>query len=167
MHEDQLVLENQRPRFGPKIISHYFICYTLNNLPCKTFSYKLNVHKLNMLIVVGKINNNIIPFESVMPSTHLILCCHLLLLPSLVPSIRVFSSELAVCIRWPKYWSFTFSISPSNGYSGLISFRMNQFDLCAVPGTLESLLPHHASVSHTCYLFLYLSFQNCFHYPFL
>ena len=87
--------------------------------------YKLNVHKLNMLIVVGKINNNIIPFESVMPSTHLILCCHLLLLPSLVPSIRVFSSELAVCIRWPKYWSFTFSISPSNGYSGLISFRMN------------------------------------------
>ena len=87
--------------------------------------YKLNVHKLNMLIVVGKINNNIIPFESVMPSTHLILCCHLLLLPSLVPSIRVFSSELAVCIRWPKYWSFTFSISPSNDYSGLISFRMN------------------------------------------
>ena len=78
--------------------------------------------------------------ESVMPSSHLILCCPLLLLPSIFPSIRVFSNESALHIRWPKYWSFSFSISPSNEYSGLISFRMDWFDLLAVQGTLESLL---------------------------
>ena len=80
--------------------------------------------------------------ESVIPSNHLILCCPLLLLPSIFPSIRVFSNESAVCIRWPKDWSFSFSISPSNEYSGLISFRMNWFDPLAVQGTLKSLLQH-------------------------
>ena len=83
--------------------------------------------------------------ESVMPSNHLILCHPLLLLPSIFPSIRVFSNESVLCIRWPKYWSFSFSISPSNEYSGLISFRMNWLDLLAVQGTLKSLLPHHSS----------------------
>ena len=83
--------------------------------------------------------------ESVMPSNHLILCHLLLLLPSIFPSIRVFSSELALHIRWPKYWSFCFSISPSNEYSGLISFRINWFDLLAVQRTLKSLLQHHSS----------------------
>ena len=78
--------------------------------------------------------------ESVMPSNHLVLCHPLLSLPSVFPSIRVFSNELALCIRWPKYWSFSFSISPSNEYSGLISFRMDWFDLPAVQGTLKSLL---------------------------
>ena len=78
--------------------------------------------------------------ESVMPSNHLILCCPLLLLPSIFPSIRVFSSESALCIRWPKYWSFSFSISPSNEYSRLISFRTDWLDLLAVQGTLKSLL---------------------------
>ena len=78
-----------------------------------------------------------------MPSSHLILCRPLLLLPSIFPSIRVFSSELALCIRWPKYWSLSFSISPSNDYSGLVSFRINWFDLFAVQGTLNSLLQHH------------------------
>ena len=82
--------------------------------------------------------------ESVMPSNHLILCCPLLLLPSVFPSIRVFSSGSALCIRWPKYWSFSFSIGPSNEYSGLISFRMDWFDLLAVQGTLKSLLQHHS-----------------------
>ena len=82
--------------------------------------------------------------ESVMPSTHLILCC-LLLPPSIFPSIRVFSSESVLCIRCPKYWSFSFSISPSNEYSGLISFRMDWLDLLAVQGTLKSLLQHHSS----------------------
>ena len=82
--------------------------------------------------------------ESVMPSNHLILCRPLLLPPSIVPSIRVFSNE-SVHIRWPKYWSFSFSISPSNEYSGLISFRMNWLDLLAVQGTLKSLLQHHSS----------------------
>ena len=82
--------------------------------------------------------------ESVMPSNHLILCCPLLLWPSIVPSIRVFSNELVLCIRWPKYFSFSFSISPSNEYSGLISFRIDWFNLLAVEGTLKSLLQHHS-----------------------
>ena len=82
--------------------------------------------------------------ESVMPSNHLILCCLLLLLPSVFPSIRVFSNELVLCIRWPKYWSFSFNISPSE-YSGLISFRMDWLGLLAVQGTLKSLLQHHSS----------------------
>ena len=77
--------------------------------------------------------------ESVMPPNHLILCHPLLLLPSIFPSIRVFSSDLALCIRWPKYWSFSFSIKPSIEYSGLISFRIDWFDLLAVQGTLKSL----------------------------
>ena len=82
--------------------------------------------------------------ESVMPSTHLIFC-HPLLLPSIFPSIRVFSNVSVFCIRWPKYWSFSFSISPSNEYSGLVSFRMDWLDLLAVQGTLKSLLQHHTS----------------------
>ena len=83
--------------------------------------------------------------ESVMPSYHLILCHPLLLLPSILPSIRGFSSESVLSIRWPKYWSFSFSISPSNEYSGLISFRIDWLDLLAVQGTLKSLLQHHTS----------------------
>jgi len=83
--------------------------------------------------------------ESVMQSNHLILCGPLLLLPSVFPSIRVFSSESVLRIRWPKYWSFSFSISPSSEYSGLISFRMDWLDLLAVQGTLKSLLQHHSS----------------------
>ena len=80
-----------------------------------------------------------------MPSNHFILCCPLLLLPSVFPSIRVFSNESVLRIRWPKYWSFSFSISPSNIYSGLISFRIDWFDLLAVQGPLKSLLQHHSS----------------------
>ena len=83
--------------------------------------------------------------ELVTPSNHLIFCHPLLLLPSMFPSIRVFSNESALCIRWPKYWSFSFGISPSNEYSGLISFRMDWLDLLAVQGTLKSLLQHHSS----------------------
>ena len=83
--------------------------------------------------------------ESVMPANHLILCRPLLLLPSVFPSIRVFSNKLVLCIRWPKYWSFSFSISPSSEYSGLISFRMDWFDLFTVQGALKSLLQHHSS----------------------
>ena len=82
-------------------------------------------------------------FESVTPSNHLILCCPFLLLPSIFPSIRVFYNELALCIRWPKYWSF--SISPSNEYSMFISFTIDWLDLLAVQGTLKSLLQHHSS----------------------
>ena len=83
--------------------------------------------------------------ESVMPSSYLILCHPLLLLPPVLPSIRVFSNESTLCIRWPKYWSFSFSISPSNEHPGLISFRMDWLDLLAVQGTLKRLLQHHSS----------------------
>ena len=83
--------------------------------------------------------------ELVMPSKDLVLCCPLLLLPSIFPSIRVFSNELALCVRWPKSWSFSFSISPSNEYSGLISFRIDWFYLLVVQRTLKSLLQHHSS----------------------
>ena len=95
--------------------------------------------------------------ESVMPSSHLILFCPLLLPPSIFPSIRVFSNESLLHIRWPKYWSFSFSISPSNEYSGLISFRMDWLDLLAVQGTLKSLLqtPQFKSISNSALSFLY------------
>ena len=99
--------------------------------------------------------------ESVMPSSHLILYCPLLLLPSIFPIIRVFSSESVLCIRWPKYWSFSFSINPSNEYSVLISFRMDQFYLLAVQGTLKSLLQHHRSkasiLQHSFFFIVQLS----------
>ena len=85
--------------------------------------------------------------ESVMPSNHLILCGPLLLLPSILPSIKVFFNESVLHIRWPKYWSFSFNISPSNDYPGLISFRMDWFDLLVVQGTLKRLLQHHGSIS--------------------
>ena len=82
--------------------------------------------------------------KPMMPSSYLILCLPLLLLPSIFPNIRVFSNESILCIQWPKYWNFSFSISPSNEYSGLISFRIDWFDLLAVQGTLKSLLQHHS-----------------------
>ena len=87
----------------------------------------------------------VMSFELMMSSNHLILCCPLLLPPSIFPSIRVFSSESALHFRWPKYWSFSFSISPSNEYSGLISLRIDWFHLLVVQGTLKSLLQHHSS----------------------
>ena len=99
--------------------------------------------------------------ESVMPSNHLILCHPLLLLPSIFPSIRVFSSESVLPIRWPKYWSFSFNISLSNEYSGLISFRMDWLDLLAVQRTLKSLLQHHSSkasvLQHSAFFIVELS----------
>ena len=99
--------------------------------------------------------------ESVMPFNHLILCCPLLLLPSIFPRIRVFSNESDLCIRWPKYWSFSFSISPSNEYSGLISYRMDWLDLLVVQGTLKRLLQHHSSKAsilwHSAFFIVQLS----------
>ena len=99
--------------------------------------------------------------KSVMPSTHLILCHLLLLVPSVLPSIRVFSNELTLCMRWPKYWSFNFNISPSNEHPGLISFRMDWLDLLAAQGTLKSLLQHHSSkasiLQHSAFFTVQLS----------
>ena len=103
------------------------------------------IHQASLSITTFRSLLKLMSIESVIPSKHLILCHTLLLLPSISPSIRVFSNELALHIRWPKYWSFNFSISPANEYSGLISFRIDRFDLLAVQGTLKSLLQHHSS----------------------
>ena len=103
----------------------------------------------------------LMPIESMMPSTHLILCHPLLLLPLIFPSIRVFSSESTLCMRWPKYWGFSFSISPSSEYSGLIFFRIDWFDLLAIQGTLKRLLQHHSSkasiLRHSAFFMVQLS----------
>ena len=100
-------------------------------------------HQASLSITNSQSLLRLTSIESVMPSNHLILCHPLLLLPSIFPSIRAFSNESVLCIRWPKYWSFSFSISPSSEYSGLISFRMDWVDLLAVQGTPRSLLQHH------------------------
>ena len=114
---------------------------------------------LSFLISWGLLK--LMSIDSVMLSNHLILCHALLLLPSIFPSIRVFSNESALHIRWTKYWSFSLSISPSNEYSGLISFRIDWFDLLAVQGTLKSLLQHHSSKAsilwHSTFLMVQLS----------
>ena len=107
------------------------------------------VHQASLSITNSRSLLKLISIESVMPSTHLICCCPLLLPPSIFPRIRVFSSESVLLTRWPEYWSFSFSISPSNDYSGLISFRMDWLDLLAVQGTLKSLLQHHSSKAIT------------------
>ena len=107
----------------------------------------------------------LMPIESVMPSNHLILCCPLLLPPSIFPSIRVFSNESVLCISWQKYWSFSFSISTSNEYSGLISFRMDWLDLLAVQGTLKSLLQHHSSKASILWHSAFFIVQ--FSYPYM
>ena len=113
-------------------------------------------HQASLSITNSRSLLKLMSIESVMPSNHLILCCPLLL-ASIFPSIRVFSSESVLHIRWPKYWSFSFSVSPSNEQSGLISFRMNWLDLPAVQGTLKSLLQHHSSknINSSVLSFLY------------
>ena len=106
----------------------------------------------------------LISIELVTLYNHLILCCPFILLPSIFPGLRIFSNELALCIRWLKYWSFSFSISPSNEYSGLISFRMDWLDLFAVQGTLKSLLQHHSSkasmIWRSAFFMAQLSYPN-------
>ena len=118
-------------------------------------------HQASLSITNPQSSLKLMSIESVMPSNHLILCRPLLLLPSIFPSIRVFSNESALHIRWPKYWSFSFSISPSNEYSGLISFRMDCFDLLAVQGTLRNLLQHCSSkasiLRHSAFFMVQLS----------
>ena len=118
-------------------------------MDCSTPSFPLFIISRSLLKLMS--------IESVMPSNHLILCCSLLLPPSGFPSIWVFSSESALHIRWPKYWSFSFSISPSNEYSGLISFRIDWFYLFAVQGTLKSLspTPQLKSISSSAFSLLY------------
>ena len=118
-------------------------------------------HQASLSITNSRSLPKLMSIESVMPSSHLILCHRLLLLPSIFPSIRVFSNESALRIRWPKYWSFSFNISPSNEHPGLISFRMDQLDLLAVQGTPKSLLQHHSSkasiLRHSAFFIVQLS----------
>ena len=102
-------------------------------------------HQASLSFINSQSLLKLMSIKSVMPSSHLILCHPLLLLPSIFPSIRVFSNESVLHIRWPKYWSFSFSVSPSKEYSGLIYFRIDWFDLLAVHGNLKSLLQHHSS----------------------
>ena len=122
-------------------------------------------HQASLLITNSRSPPKPMSIESVMPSNHLILCCPLLLLPSIFPSIRVFSNEPALCIRWPKYWSFSFNISPSNEHPGLISFRMDWLDLLAVQGTLKSLFQHHSSKASVlqCLAFFISPTLTCVH----
>ena len=118
-------------------------------------------HQASLSITNSRSLLKLMSITLVMPSNHLILCCPLPPSSSIFPSIRVFSNESVLHIRWPEYWSFNFSISPSNGYSGLISFRMDWFDLLAVQGTLKSLLQHHSSkpsiAQHSAFFIVQLS----------
>ena len=108
-----------------------------------------SAHQPSLSFTISQSLLKLMSIESVMPSNHLILCCPLLLLPPIFPSIRVFSNESALRIRWPKYWSFSFRISPSNKYLGLISFTVDWFDLLAIQKTLKSLLQHHSLKAST------------------
>ena len=118
----------------------------------------------SLSFTVSQILLKLISIESVMPSNHLFLCHPLCLLPSIFPSIRVFSKKSVLLIRWPKYWSFSFYISPSNEYSGLISFRMDGFDLLEVQGTLKSLLQHHSSKASILWLSAFFIVQLSYPY---
>ena len=119
------------------------------------FSHSVRSCKASLFIANSRSLLKLMSIELVIPSNHLILCLPLLLLPSIFPSIRVFSDESVLHIRWPKYWSFSCSISPSNEYLGLISFGMDWLDLLAVQGTLKSLLQHHSSKASSALSFLY------------
>ena len=125
----------------------YFTCIVVHSLSCVHFFVTPWTAACQAFLSITNSQSllKLTCIDSVMPSNHLILCCPLLLLPSIFPSIRVFSNESALHIRWPKYWSFSFSISPSNEHPGLISFRMDWLDLLVVQGTLKSLLQHHSS----------------------
>ena len=127
---------------------------------------RIATHQASLSINNSQSSLKLMSIESVMPSSHLILCRPLLLLPPIPPSIRVFSNESTLHMRWPKYWSFSFSISPSNEHPGLISFRMDWLDLLAVQGTLKSLLQHHsskASILH-CSAFFIVQFSHLLKY---
>ena len=118
-------------------------------------------HQASLSFTISWSFLKLMSMETMMPSNHLILCCPLLLLPSIFPSIRVFSNESVLCIKWTEYWSFSFSISPSNEYSGLISFWIDWLDLLAVQGTLKSLLQQHSSkasiLRHSTFFMVQLS----------
>ena len=128
---------------------HPYMCFTSVQFSCSVMFDSANpwtvACQASLFITNSQSLLKFMSVESLMPSNRLILCCPPLLLPSIFPSIRLFSNELVLHIRWPKYWRFSFNISPSNEYSGLISFRIDWLDLLAAQGTLKSLLQHHSS----------------------
>ena len=129
---------------------------------CNSATPRTAAHQASLSITNPRSSLKLMSIESVMPSSHLILCRPLLLLPPIRPSIRVFSNQSTLHMRWPKYWSFSFSISPSNEHPGLISFRMDLLDLLEVQGTLKSLLQHHSSkaliLRHSAFFTVQLSY---------
>ena len=134
--------------FTQSSLDHFFKWVQFSSVAhsCPTLCHPMDCNTPGLLSITNSQSLlKLISTESVMPSNHLILCCPLLFLPPIFPSIRVFSKVSALCIRWPKYWNFSFSISPFNEYSGMISFRMDWLDLLAVQGTLKSLHQHHSS----------------------
>ena len=144
-----------------EIASLYLNCYSVVQF-CLTLCDPMDCStQASLFFTISWSLLNLMSVESVMPSNHLILCCPLLLLPSIFPSIRVFSNESVICIKWPKYWSFSFNISPSNEHPQLIPFSMDWLDLLAVQGTLKSLLQHHslkASIAwHSAFFIIPLS----------
>ena len=143
--DDSLRLNNLQNDY---LIQHLILCSSYVQLLSRVWLFVTPwtvAHKASLPITNSRSLLKLISIELVMPSNHLIPCHPLLLPPSIFPSIRVFSNESILHIRWPKYWTFSISISPSNEYSGLISFRMDWLDLLAVQGTLKSLLQHHSS----------------------
>ena len=143
-----------------RIFSEY--CYHSVAQLCQILSTpRTAAHQASLSIPFTRSLLKLMSIESVVPFSHLILCCYFLLLPSVFPSIMVFSGKLALCIRWPEYWRFSLSISPSSEFSGLISFRFDWFDLLAVQGTLKSLLWHHSSKAsilwHSAFFMVQLS----------
>ena len=143
--DDSLRLNNLQNAY---LIQHLILCSSYVQLLSRVWLFVTPwtvAHKASLPITNSRSLLKLISIELVMPSNHLILCHPLVLLPSILPSIRVFSYESVFCIRCPKYCSFSFSISPSNEYSGLISFRMDWLDLLAVQGTFQRLLQHHSS----------------------
>ena len=146
--------------------SFLYTLFSSVQFSCSVVSDSLRPHESQHCQASLSITNSLgllkpMPIESVMPSSHLILCRPLLLLPPIPPSIRVFSNESSLRMRWPKYWSFSFSISPSNEHPGLISFRTDWLDLLAVQGTLKTLLQHHSSKAsifrHSAFFIVQLS----------
>ena len=149
----------------PNLFMYSISCCCSLAKSCPTLCNPMDYRIPAPLSIISQSLFKLRPIESVMLSNHLILCCPLLL-HSIFPSIRVFSNESALHIRWPKYWSFSFSISPSNEYSGLISFRIDWLDLLAVQGTLKSLLQHHSSKASTlqCSAFFVVQLSHPYNY---
>ena len=159
------------PSFLEKLISDYLLHIVFQLLSCVWLFMTpwTTAHQASLSFTISWNSHKLMSIVLTMPSNYLILCRPLLLLPSMFPSIRVFSSELALCLKCPKNWSFSFSISPSNEYSGFISFRIDWFDFLAVQGTLKNLFQHHNSkvliLQHSAFFMVQLSWsihEYCF-----